>query len=56
MTAPQDTPSDNPRPANPAPAGGRPPRIPSPAEPDRFVRRAESDPELWVTVAAELAE
>jgi hypothetical protein len=34
----------------------RRPRLPSPADPDEAGRRPESDPELWVAVAAELAE
>ena len=34
----------------------RRPRLPSPADPDEAGRRPESDPDLWVAVAAELAE
>ena len=34
----------------------RRPRLPSPADPDEAGRRPESDPDLWVAVAAELIE
>lgn len=38
------------------PPAVRRPRLPSPADPDEAGRRPESDPELWVAVAVELAE
>lgn len=34
----------------------RRPRLPSPADPDEASRRPESDPDLWLAVAAELVE
>ena len=48
--------AETPPPTN-TPAGSpRPQRLPSPAEPAEQFRRPESDPDLWVAVAAELAE
>ena len=55
MTDREPAPSDQPE-AGTLPTVVRRPRLPSPADPDQARRRPESDPELWVAVAAELAE
>lgn len=43
-------------PPAPPTVAARPPRLPSTADRTQVIRRPESDPELWVAVAAELAE
>lgn len=47
---------DESRPPAASASVARPPRLPSPADRDSVCARPESDPDLWVTVARELAE
>lgn len=47
---------DEPRPQAATVPATRPPRLASPADRDSPRARPESDPDLWVAVAAELAE
>ncbi len=56
VSNPQPVIADATQPANRPTGLALPPRLPSPADPVEVVRRPESDPDLWVAVAAELAE